>query len=403
MNVVGIVAEFNPFHNGHAYIIRKAREYAANPDCAVVCVMSGNFVQRGECAVMSKHTRAEAAVRCGADLIIELPLPYVLSSADIFAHGAVSLLCALGITTHLAFGSESGDISGLCNLADIMASSEANSVISSEMRRGIPYAAARQIAAESIAPKLSKLLKSPNDLLGCEYLSSLKRLGAKIEPIAIKRFGAEHDSQMPSDTFASATMLRELIAANEDVSNYIPSPALEVFKREFALGKAPVTMQSLETAIISRLRMLDESIFLSLPGAAGGLGARLMRSVNEPTLESIADNIKTKCYAHSRIRRLILCAALGIDFPCSYTTPPYVRVLAANEQGTKLLRTIKEQSSLPIITKPAHAKKLPEAARQLFELENAATNLYVLGRNAIAARSGSEEWLQGAIIIKNAN
>ncbi len=399
MKVAGIVSEFNPFHSGHGYLIKKTKALLGD-NSAVICVMSGNFVQRGDCAVLPKHARAEAAVLCGADLIIELPLPYVLSSAEIFAHGAVSILHSLGVVTHLAFGSEAGDISPLFALSDILASEDALELMTKKLRTGSSYAAARQYAADRLAPQLAPALKSPNNLLGIEYISSIKRLCADIDLLTVPRAAVGHDSMAYSGFFASATLIREMLLTGENADRFIPPEAAPVLSREIQNGRAPVSISQIEQAVISRLRMMDERAYSSLPGASEGLGLRLMRyAKTEPSLALIAEKCKTKRYAMSRIRRLILCAALGIDFEVGLTTPPYIRLLAANETGLSLLRQIARLSELPVITKTAHAKNKDLEARRLFEFEASSTDLYSLAFRDYPERLGGREWKQGPVIV----
>ena len=398
MNAAGIVAEFNPFHNGHARIIAEARS-ALGEDCAVICVMSGNFVQRGEAAVIRKHARARCAVMCGADLVIELPVPYVLSSADIFAHASAALLDSLGIVTHLCFGAENADTEALSSLALALYGERAQSLTASGMDSGMSYAAARQRAAAELCGESAKALLSPNNLLGIEYIAALRRLSSSVTPAAFPREGALHDSMDAGGGYASASLIRSMLKDGADAGAYIPEKAAWILKEEISAGRAPTASSVLDTAVMSRLRALSRDEFEALPGASDGLGRRLFGCTAEPTAEAAAAKCKTKRYTLARIRRLILCAALGIDFPCTYETPPYIRVLAANEKGQKLLRTIKRTCTLPVITKPADAKKLTGGARRLFELEAASTDLYSLCYPCFSQRRGGLEWKTSPVII----
>ena len=202
MNIAGIVCEYNPMHNGHVRHIAATREILG--DCGIVCVMSGNFVQRGDFAVMNKFVRARAAVLSGADLVLELPVPWCISSAERFAFGGVSILENIGAVTHISIGSESGDAERLEQTADILLDPRMDEIIRRELENGISYATARQRAAEELAGQELQELKSPNDILGLEYLKAAVKLKSKLTPIAIKRTGASHDGRPDSDTASSS-------------------------------------------------------------------------------------------------------------------------------------------------------------------------------------------------------
>ncbi|MBQ4370257.1 MAG: nucleotidyltransferase family protein [Oscillospiraceae bacterium] len=397
MPTAGIICEFNPFHNGHAALFAKVRA-ALGADTAIVCAMSGNFVQRGEPAAFSKHARAEAALRCGADLVLELPLPWVLSSADCFALGGVSVLASLGIVDSLCFGSESGDLASLSLLGGALASPEAEDLIAAGAARGLSYAQARQKAAEQIAGGEAELLKKPNDLLAAEYLRALGALGSDIKPLCVLRAGSGHDSPSPDRENPSASFLRVLLSEGKPVSGYVPRAAEEIFMREIAEAGGPVTADSLSRAALSRLRALEPEDFDRF--APGGLGMRIARFArSEPDLASAAERAKTKRYPLARIRRVLLNAAIGADIKTSASLPPYIRVLGMSSRGMALLRAASKKASLPIITKPASVKKLDEEAQRVFALEAAGTDLWALGRKNPGM--GGAEWAVGPVIIKD--
>lgn len=380
MNIAGIVCEYNPFHLGHRYHIEKTREYLGT-EAGVVCVMSGNFVQRGDCAVFAKHSRAKAAVLNGVDLVLELPVPWVLSSAEKFSYGAIAVLNKLGIVTHLSFGSESGSIKELTALVDGLEQSESS--IKELMNTGISYASARQIALNS---ELSEVIERPNNILGAEYLRALNRLGSNIEPFTVARYGTEHDSVMPSARFASASFIRNRILSSAPDWEYIPECASEIFKTE------PVhSLEKCERAIISSLRRMTSEEYNTLPFSGEGLGQKLMNSaMTETELKSVMEKTKSKRYPMSRIRRMVLCAWLGIRVSDSDGEPPYIRVLAASERGCKMLKEIKNKTELPVITKPASARRLKGRAGELFELEARVTGMYNLTASQVIA--ADTEW-----------
>ena len=376
--VAGIVAEYNPFHRGHAHQIAETRR-ALGADCAVLCVMSGDFVQRGDAAVFDKFARAEAAVRGGADLVLELPLRWSLSSAEGFARGGVSLLKASGVVTHLSFGSETGELAPLKNAADGLRDGALGELLREALKQGLSFPAARQNALERLIGKDAAVLSNPNDLLAVEYLRAISELDAALAPVAVRRVGAHHDAAGESD-YPSASWLRERMRAGEDVSAWAPH-----------LPKArPVFSEDLEIALLSRLRMLPKEAFAALPDCAEGLENVLYRAVHSAdTLDGVLAEAKSKRYPMSRLRRMLLCAALGVRR--SDGLPPYLRVLAANEQGRALLHTMRGAASLPVITKPADARDMPE-----FHLTADAHDLYVLAQ---PDKTPGQDWRRTPIML----
>ena len=394
MKVLGIVAEYNPFHKGHSLHIEESKK-AVSRETAIVCVMSGDFVQRGEAAVFSKFARAEAAVRGGADLVLELPLPWSLSSAEGFARGAVGILGSLGCVDYLSFGSECGDMNILNTLATAMMEPSLDNAIKQELSTGISYAAARQIAISKDIGSLSEYLETPNNILAVEYLKALYTQRLRMEPITVQRIGAGHDMEG-----GSASDLRTMLKIDRSIKHYVPHDVLNVFRHERDQGRGPVTMDALETAIISRLRLLSEEDFASVPDAAEGLENRLCDAAHEEsTLDGISAAAKSKRYALSRIRRMCMCAALGIKQGQAEGIPPFARVLAANKTGMSVLKIISDKATIPVITKPATVKELPIECRHLFEQGSAAHDLYVLGYTAKEERRGNADWRASPRII----
>lgn len=402
MKVIGIIAEYNPFHNGHLHHLRQSREQLGE-DCVVVCAMSGNFVQRGDVALFDKHTRAEAAVRCGADLVFELPLPWALSSAEGFSRGAVGLLGSLGVVTHLSFGSEAGSVEPLSAIAIALMEPSFNAKIKAELdAEGIPYAVARQRALTAQLGELARHIESPNNILAVEYMKALYSLRIGIEPMTVPRSGAGHDRFGPG--LKSGAELRAIIESGRSIVEYIPREAGETFSAASAQGRGPVTMKDVETAILSRLRFMGEQAFHSAPDATEGLGNRLCRAAwTEPSFDAVLSAAKTKRYALSRLRRMLICVALGVKAGMADETPPYARLLAASDSGRGLLRQISEKSRIPVITKPAQVKTLGAQERALFDLEAAACDLYVLGRQAKEERRGGCDWRESPRIVQGSS
>lgn len=399
MRVVGIVTEFNPFHNGHALLLERARE-AMGEDTAVVCCMSGDFVQRGEAAVWSKFARAEAAARCGADLVFELPLPWALSSAEGFARGGVGLLAALGVVDCLCFGSECGETEPLERAAEALLSPALAAELRRELESGIPFAAARQRALAAVTDEeTARLVETPNNILAVEYIRAIYELGLDLGFMTVRREGAEHDGQ-GEGSIRSASELRSRIAAGKSCSGFMPDAALAVFEREAERGRGAVLMETLEPMLLARLRMLPDEEFSRLPDASEGLGNRLRAAVrDEPTLDGVLAASKSKRYALSRIRRMTMCACLGVREGMAEGVPPYARLLAASERGRELLRRAQDKSRIPIITKAAAARQLPRDTLSVFELGSGARDLYVLGYRAAAERRGGTDWRTGPALV----
>ncbi len=391
MRAIGIVAEYNPFHKGHEHHIRESVA-ALGGDADVICVMSGDFVQRGEPALFSKFARAEAAVRSGVSLVLELPLPWCLSSAEGFGRGAVGLLESTGIVDFLSFGSEAGELAPLNVLAVALMDPAPDAKILAELEKGVPYAAARQRALEKDLGELARLLEKPNNILAVEYLKTLYELRGHMEPMTVKRSGAGHDRK-GDGPLRSASELRGILLAGGDITAHIPEEAALVYGNEIRSGRGPVSVCGLEQALLSRLRMLPASSFHALPAASEGLENRLFAATKtEPSMDAVAAAAKTKRYALSRLRRMALCAALGIEKGLGDDTPPYARVLAADERGREVLRRMTKRSAVPVITKAAAVRSLSPEVRRIFELGAAAHDLYVLGFPAVMERRGGEDW-----------
>lgn len=393
MNVIGIVGEYNPFHYGHKYHIDETK-LLLGEDCPVVCVMSGDFIQRGEAAVYSKFARAEAACRSGVDLVLELPVPWALSSAEGFARGAVGLLGSLGVVSHLSFGSECGETEPLEKLAEVLLDPRTDELIRNELLcdETASYAVARQRAVASVVGELSSQLETPNNILAVEYIKAIYDNSLNIRPVTVQRFGSGHDSSSGSGP-RSAAEIRTRLGRGMDISDCVPDEVLDICRREGELGRGPVLNGNLEQAILSRLRMLGDGDFAAIPDAGEGLYRRLAKAAREESsIDAILGATKSKRYALARIRRMMLSAALGIKADIAKNTPPYARVLASNERGCALLKDISVLSRVPVITKPASVKSLDDECKRVFKLCSDARDLYVLGYTAREERRGGTDW-----------
>ncbi len=377
--IAGIVAEFNPFHNGHKFII----DCAKRDGHTVFCVISGNFVQRGETAIISKFDRTKQALAGGADLIAELPCPWSMSTAQNFAFGAVSQLITLG-TDILYFGSECGDTELLIKAAEIVNSIEFSEKIKQRINGPITFAALRQDILTEMDPALACVLDGPNDSLAVEYISAAKRLDAEIKFKAIKRIGVGHNDTNTNGEFASATIIRDKIR-NRDfdyISHYMPRESAQIL-----LESDISYMKNIEVAVLSKLRSSSPADIKRLPDVGEGIENLICSAAREASsLEELYSLVKSKRYTHARIRRIIMSAYIGLDSSFFKTEPPYVRVLGFSKNSISLLPNYPRK---PIVTKVSHIDSLDEFSQKVFETECRATDLYSLSYNKIK-KSGAE-------------
>ncbi len=338
MKIVGIICEYNPFHLGHAKQIRWIRE-TVGPDTAVVCLMSGNFVQRGTPAIFDKQQRADAALRAGADLVLELPIPYVLSSAEGFAAGGVRILGKF--CDYLCFGSESGDEKGLMDTARALLADDFPEKLRDALKSGCSFPAARQKALG----QQGKLLENPNDILAVEYCKAILAQKCAMKPLVIRREGSYHDTVADAQN-PSATAVRELIQIGASWQNFVPDGA--VYE-----NAAVHTLLQGEQAILYRLRTMTEAEFEALPYGSEGLWYKLMDACRRgTTLEDIIAATKSKRYTRSRIDRMILCAFLGISREMLQVPVPHCRVLGFNDTGRTVLKLARTRGEFPNIGQP---------------------------------------------------
>ena len=394
-NCIGIIAEFDPFHRGHAHLIAQAK--AALPGAPVVCAMSGPFTQRGEAAIVSKYARAEMALRCGADLVVELPVQWAVSSAESFARGGVQILHALGVT-HLAFGSESGDLTALQAVAQALDSAAFPAALRPYLQQGLPFAGARQKALETlVGTEAADCLTRPNDLLGIEYLRAIQTLAPEMRTLTIPRVGVAHNAAGVKEGFASASQIRQwlLAGALERACGQMPEPAAEILR-----GQAPAALTYNARGILTLLRRMTPEEWRALPDCGEGLEHRLCRAAAESTtLEQFWDAVKSKRYAHARIRRLTLWAYLGLTRQERWSAGvPYVRVLGLGEGGKGVLKQAKGLGRLPVLTKPAQVKRWDERCRRQFDIDASAQMLW--GMCLPEVGQALNEWAMGPVVVR---
>ena len=398
MKTIGIISEYNPFHRGHKWQIDELRRRFGE-EMRIVCAMSGDFVQRGDLAVERMHARAEAAVRGGADLVFELPLPWAVSSAEGFARGGAAVLEAAGAVDTLAFGSECGDTAKLLHAAETLLRADFPEKLRERLASGASFASAREAAARELIGDDAAVLGAPNDILGVEYCKALLQSGSAIVPLAMERRAVGHDGGA-KEGFASASFIREKLACGEDASAYLTAESAAIYARERAAGRAPVTMANAERAILSRLRRMEEADFARYDGGNEGLYRRFYESARTAaSIDALLGAVKTKRYAYARLRRMLLAAYLGVTKEDMPPRVPYLRVLAFNERGRAVLKQMKKTACAPVLIKSADVRALDASARRLFELSARAEDQYVLAYPDLAAAQGGSAWTRGPVIV----
>lgn len=366
---IGIIAEFNPLHLGHKYLIDEAKKCGT-----VVCAVSSNFVQRGDTAILEKRIRTKMALNCGADLVLEMPVCYSMSTAQNFALGGVAALMAAGCDT-LMFGSEAGDSDILLQTAEVLLSEDFSQKLSDNLKSGITFAKARQIAAEECGADIG-ILEGANNNLAIEYIIASKKLGAQMTFKTVKRQGCDHDSGEINGGYASASFIRDKLRLGDMAftKEFMPKEAFDLINRDEISD-----ITRLETAILAVLRTKTIEDFKNLPDVSEGIENKLFSAVRvATTLEEVYNNVKSKRYTLARIRRMTLSAFLGLDNEFFLKTPEYVRVLGFNKTGEEIIRERRKVSKMPLILKATEIKALSPTAQKMLELENKATDLYML-------------------------
>lgn len=375
MRIAGVIAEYDPFHSGHAWQLARLRQLGA--EYIVVC-MSGPVVQRGTAALFPVRARAAAALAAGADLVLALPAPWACSSAEGFAAGGVAVLSALGCVDTLAFGAEHPDAAGHRAAAAALQGSRFGEALQGKLAGGRPFAAARAAAAEAVLPGAGVLLASPNDNLGVEYCKAILRQKSPLVPLALPRQGARHGGDAPKDGFASAGFLRSEYrrAGLGALDGWLPAEALPIYWQAEAAGEM-LNDAAFGLAVLARLRGLPPERLAQTRGAGEGLDRRLAGALRgAKSLAELYAGMKTRRYAHARLRRLALDAALGYtgDLPA---LPPYLHVLAARRQALPLC----QNAQLPCGCSLARLARQSAEAARIAAAEAAAWDLVSLCRD----------------------
>ncbi len=391
--IAGIVCEYNPMHNGHIYHIEKTKNAGAD---FVVAVMSGNFVQRGECALIDKWQRAEIAVKNGADVVIDLPVPWATGSAESFARGSVSLLSSFGIDV-LSFGSETEDKELLCLCAEAAENEKVGILVRRYMSEGMNYPTAlSESVSEVFGDDARRIISSPNSTLAAEYIKQLKFYAPHCQILPIKRVGADHDGDKVTESFASASKIRAMLG--EDISSLVPEATDSTVRRNLLNGTVH-RMENADRAILSSLREIKKEDYSLYVTDDSGLISRIYESVKTAsTLNELYENAKSKNYTHARVRREVLNLYLKTEKDFSKSTPPYIRILAVNERGLSLLSEAKRKASVPIVTKHSDMAILDDFGQKVYALQCSSTDKFTLMSEKI--RSCGMEQKNSMIIIR---
>ena len=396
MKIIGIVSEYNPFHNGHLHQIKTSLD-ALSAD-AVVAVMSGNFVQRGFPAIFDKWSRAEMAVRNGVNLVIELPTHYATSSAEGFAHGAVQLLNATGVVTHLSFGSESESLDELDAIANILISPSETfqKALDENLSKGVSFPVARAKALAQAYPDLNEHLNlnQSNVILVVEYLKALKRLNSNIQPFLVKRVGSGYHDTHLETSFASATAIRKAYFDHGNVDSlkpFLPDETFLTLKKEV---RSATRIEDFEKIIFYLLRQMDLSSLSQIREVSEGLENKLKQgSLKYSDYHALVNHIKSKRYTMTRINRILVNVLLGINQETpDFNSHGYFRILGFDAVGQKVIRQIKRQSELPVITNINKHTDLLNS-NPLLQLDIKATNLYDLAQSNPKLQLGGRDHL----------
>ncbi len=374
MKTLGIICEYNPFHLGHKYHIEKAKELTGAD--TVVAVMSGNFVQRGDIAIFDKELRAKAALLNGADLIIELPTLMALSGAERFCRSGVEILNALKFIDYMAFGAENDNIKTLYDIAKLLSceSLRFKETLLEYLRIGLPYAAAREKAVSDFIPDTKDSLSTPNNILAIEYLKALIKTNSNITPVAIRRLGNGYNSASTHNGFISATGAREFLKDNKSLKGFVPENALSLYETSKIHS-----IENMSQAIIANLCKMTAEEIAQIPDVSEGLENKIKKeAMISNSFYELCDNIKSKRYAHSRIRRILLHSYLGIKKE-DLILPQYIKILDFNEKGRELLNKIKQETKLPLVKNFNQIKAMNNAiAEEMWKKELTFDRIYNL-------------------------
>ena len=384
MKAVGIICEYNPFHKGHKYQMEEAKKLSGCD--AVVCALSGSMVQRGEVSVLDKWERAKTALENGADLVIELPAYYVLQSADRFAFGGVEALVKSNLVAAISFGSESADGEGIKNCAKLLSdeSGEFKSAISKFTEEGFSYPFAMKKAMDTVYPQYSLFLENPNDMLGVCYVSAMLKLGKNLDVFPVKRFGADHNSEVAEKGFASSSYIRKLLSEKGDISSFVP----------YSSFGATYSLRNIESFILGYFLTASEKKLSNVPGIEHGFENRLIACAKKArNLDEFYSLCTSKRYTLSRVKRTVLACIMGMEkgMECDY-----IRVLGMTDKGAALLKQAKDKTELAFVTKTADFKA---SENSIFKYDILATDIASLACDVESGRESGKDFYKSPVKI----
>lgn len=411
MTAVGMIVEYNPFHNGHKWHLDSAKNQTGC-SCSIA-VMSGNYMQRGEPAMFDKWARAQMAVLAGVDLVIELPVTSAVRSAQFFAEGGVRLLNSLGVVSHLCFGAECANLESLNEIANATTKPETIDNIKELMKNGISYAAALEKSINKICDVSQDLIKSPNNILAVEYLKALNKFAPNIQPIVVERRQSNYHDKYIDSPFASATAIRtEILNKSIDwnkIERAVPETTLKFIKQLLNNNSGPITPYVMSNLILAKIRTLSLRDIESLPEVSEGLQYKIHEcSLNANSYENFLDLIKSKRYPRTRLQRIAIHALLGITKTSlslfDERGPLYARILAFNEQGRGLLKKINQIASIPTIIKTTdflnskqRSSGILSPLQSMLAIDTIASDIFVLGIPEASLRSGGWDFRRSPI------
>ncbi len=389
--VLGIIAEYNPFHNGHFYQIEEAKKQTGAK--YVVAVMSGNFTQRGNTSLIDKWAKAQMALENGVDIVLELPTIYSVSSAENFAEGAIKILDSLKIVDTLCFGTETVDFAALNNIANVLHNEpkEYVAILNHELGKGISYPKARENALMMYLNDIKRyasILSGSNNILAIEYLKALKRLKSDMTPFSIQRKKVYYNDERIIDEFASSTAIRKLIATEQyaEVRKVVPMSSYMLLKEKIEKGNYVIDIIKFEKEILYNLRKMTVKQIAELPDVTEGLEYAIKNAANScNSLLELVNIIKSKRYTQTRIQRILVYALLGItkkDMVNARKVIPYARVLGFNKNGREMLSdicSINPRINMITSVKKYEDQNINKVLREMLEKDIFATNVYTLG------------------------
>lgn len=378
MKIGAVVCEYNPFHNGHKYHLQKMR--SANIT-HIIAIMSGDFTQRGEPAIVSKYARAKMALLNGADLVIELPTTYSMSYAENFAQSAVHLINSLDCVDTISFSCETPDTKMFFTIADFLETNEYKQNLKNHLSNGLSFAKAR---SETIKEKLGNIyaqaISYPNNILALEYIKALHANNMSIEILPFKRIDSQHDSDTRSDDIASAKYIRDLIRTQNNIyQRYIPKNTWDIIQNEIATSRAPTDTKYIERGILTNMHTISKAALKKLPDVSEGLENKFKKAINiSSSLPELIQNVKSKRYTYTRLQKIPLYAFLGMKNKHLSIKPPYIKILGLNKKGQEILSTAQTTASLPIISKNSQIHKCDKLTQKIFKRQETYSRIYEL-------------------------